>query len=115
MHAYDALGPLGRFGDLGHRERRCVRRQHGVGASDAIELGERLPLELELFEDRLDDEVAVGEVGEVGRQRQTRESGVPLGLPQPPFLHSPREVTLDGRAAPLAELVADLTSDGLEA
>ena len=37
--------------------------------ADPLELGEERLLRLELLDDRLDHEVAVGEVGELGRQR----------------------------------------------
>ena len=33
------------------------------GPRDPVELGEQLALRLELLDDRLDDEIAVGEVG----------------------------------------------------
>ena len=43
VHADDALGRRRRRGDLRHRERGRVRREHGVGAADALELARRAP------------------------------------------------------------------------
>src|SRR5207244_9400721 len=85
-----------------------------VGLCEVIELRERLTLELEIFENCLDDEIAVREVGEVRRQRQARKRRIALRFPEPALLDSARKVTLDGRAAPLTELFIDLTPDGLE-
>ena len=42
------------------------------GAADPVELGEELPLRAELLDDRLDHEVAVGQVAELGREREPR-------------------------------------------
>ena len=68
-----ALGTLGRRRDLGDRERGGVRREDRVRRDDALELGEELVLGLELLDDRLDHEVAVREVGELGGRAQAAE------------------------------------------
>jgi hypothetical protein len=115
MHADDTLGPFGRLGDLRHRQRRRVCRQHGVRSGDAVELGKRLPLELAIFEYRLDDEIAVGEVGKVGGEHQAGERCVALSFRQTPLLDPAGEVAVDGRASALAKLLADLTPYGVEA
>ena len=67
VHADDALRAGRRGRDLGHRERRGVRREDRVGSADPVELGEERALRLELLDDRLDHEVAVGERLELGR------------------------------------------------
>ena len=84
-----------RGGDLGDRERRGVRREHGVRAADPVELGEELPLRAELLDDRLDHEVAVGEVGEVGREREPRDGVVARALLELPLLDLAREEVAD--------------------
>ena len=80
VHADDPLGPCRRGGDLGDGERRGVRREHGVGPADPVELGEELALRLQLLDDRLDHEVAVGEVVELGGQGQPADRLVPRRL-----------------------------------
>ena len=65
VHPDDPCGYRRRRGDLGHGERRGVRREHRVGRAGPLELGEELLLRRELLDDRLDDDVAVREVGVV--------------------------------------------------
>ena len=50
-----------------------------VGLDDLLELGEQRPLDREVLDDALDDEVAVGEVAEVVGGRDAAEDGVALG------------------------------------
>ena len=98
MHADDALRRGRRGRDLGHRERGRVRREHRIRTADARELGEELLLGGELLDDRLDDEVAVGEIGELSRRRQEREvERLDLSL-----LHLAREEVADSVARLLA-------------
>ena len=101
--------------DLGDGERRRVRREHRVRPADALELGEELLLRRELLDDRLDHEVAVGEVGEVGRQREPADRGVARGLLELSLLHLAREEVRDPVARALAELERDLAADRLDA
>ena len=51
-------------------ERGRVRREDRVGRAHALELGEQLPLGVDVLDDRLDHEVAVGEVGDLGRRAE---------------------------------------------
>ena len=78
VHADDALGMLGRLGDRVDRDRGRVRGENCVRPDDAVELGEDLALRLELLDDRLDHEVALREVGELGREAQPPERRVTL-------------------------------------
>ena len=57
-------------------KRRGVRREHGFGPDQRLELVKRVLLRLELLDDRLDDETAGREVGEARRPRQVFERGV---------------------------------------
>src|SRR5262249_61327074 len=92
-----------------------VRREERGWEREAIELGERLALQLELLEHGLDDEVAIGEIGELGRERQARDRSVAFFLRHPSLLDAARQVALDRGASTQAELVADLAADRLEA
>ena len=86
MHADDAFGRRRRRRDLGHGQRRRVRRENRVGPHDPLELPEQLSLRLEILDDRLDHEVAVGEgrrasvVSESEARAASRTSAVMLLL-----------------------------------
>ena len=60
----------------------------------------------ELLDDRLDDEVAAGEVVELGRQREPRDRGVARALLELALLDLAREEVADPVARALAELGA---------
>ena len=111
VHADDALGPGRRGRDLGHRERRGVGREDRVGPADPVELGEELALRLELLDDRLDHEVAVGERLELGRRRQPRNGRVAIGLLELALLDLAREEVPDPAGRRLAELGRHLAAD----
>ena len=78
MEADESLGVGELRADLLDRQRRGVRREHGLGRDELLDLGEHLLLDAELFEDGLDDEVAVGVVGLVGRAGDERPQSVRL-------------------------------------
>ena len=110
VHADDALGRRDRAGDLRDRERRRVRREDGVGATDAFQLREQLPLGLELLDDRLDHDVAVGEVADLGRRGQQADvEGLELAL-----LDLAREEVLDPATRRLPQLAGHLAARGGE-
>ena len=67
VHADDPLGVPRRDGDLGHGEGRGVRREDRVRCDDRVEATEELLLELELLRHGLDHELAVRQIGQVGR------------------------------------------------
>ena len=56
------LGTIGRIGLRGDGERGGVGREVGVVLDDLVELAPHLELAVEVLGDRLDHEVAVGEV-----------------------------------------------------
>src|SRR5260370_24751150 len=58
--------------------------------------------------------MAVREVGEVRRQRQTSDRGVAVRVGEPSLLDTGGQVALDGCAARLGELVAHLPANRLE-
>ena len=83
--AVDAAG----LGDLGDAERGGGGREVGVGAGRG-DRREQLALGLDLLDDRLDDDVAVGEVGRVGGDPQPRRLGaLDLGAGGNDFLLRP--------------------------
>ena len=113
VHADDALRFRARRRDLGHGQRRRVRREHDVVADEAVELGEQLLLRLELLDDRLDHEIAVGEIRHVRGERQPRDRRVAVALLESALLHLAREEVADPFAGALAELGGHLPADGL--
>ena len=90
---------LRRLGDLGDGERRRVRREDRVRPREPVELREELALRLELLDDRLDHEIAPGEVVDLGRQRQAGERRVSLLRVRRCFSTRAAQVALDRRAA----------------
>src|SRR4029077_18950550 len=78
---------------------------------DAVEFREQLPFRAELLDDRLDHDVAVGEVCEVCRQREQADvEGVDLAL-----LDHAREEVLDPTTCRFPQLEGNLAADRLEA
>jgi hypothetical protein len=75
---------LGRTGGRGslvdHRQRRGVGGEIGLVLDDLVELLPQFELQVEVLGDRLDDEVAVGEVVQVERRVDAAEDLVGGGL-----------------------------------
>ncbi len=71
VHAHDIAGALGRRGDLVHIEIAGVGGKDRALLHHFVELGEDLFLDVHVFVDRLDHEIAIGEVaiGQRGRQQ----------------------------------------------
>ncbi len=72
MQADEALGALGRRHQLGDGDGRGVGGEDRVLLHDGVELGVGLALLLDVFDDGLDDDVAVGEVLHAGGALQAR-------------------------------------------
>ena len=108
VHPDDPLGRRDTGCDLGHRQRGRVGREDRVRADDALERAEELELGVELLDDRLDHEVARGEVGEVGRQRERRERRLALVGAHPLLVDLALQEVRDPVARLRAELVATL-------
>ncbi len=70
MVAGKALRALQAGGDRRHRQRRGVGGQHRIGADDALQLGEQALLDVQLFDDGLDHQVAAGQLGQAGGRTQ---------------------------------------------
>ena len=95
-------------------ERRRVRRQHGLLTDQVVQRAEQLLLEVELLDDRLDYDVAAGEVAELGRRRQPAERRIALVRRQPTLLDPPLEIVGDPLSSALAQLLAHLAADRLD-
>src|SRR5205085_78793 len=72
-------------------------------------------LSAEPLDDRLDHEVAVDEIADVGRQRQPRDGIVPRRLVELAFLDLAREEVRDPRLRLLTELERHLAPDRVDA
>jgi hypothetical protein len=75
----DVLGAAGRRGQVRDRDRRGVRRQQRAGLHRRVERLEHAALHREVLDDRLDDEVRVGEVAQVARPCHTALQGAGVG------------------------------------
>ena len=115
VHAHDSLGRRGRRCDLGDGQGRRIAREHRVGAADRLELREERPLGVELLDDRLDHEVAVGERVELRRRAQAGDCVVPLLVGALPLLDLAREEMPDPTCGGLTELGRHLAADHVEA
>ena len=80
VDATHPLGTVGGHGQLDDGQGRRVRGQDGVGSHRLAQLGEEPLLDGQVLHDRLDHEVAVGEVGQVRWRSNPGEGGVTVGL-----------------------------------
>ena len=86
VEAEEALRPRGGGGLVDHRQRGRVGREHRLGLDDGVHLAPHLELEVEVLGDRLDHEVAVGEVGVVERALDPAAHRVGVVLLEPALL-----------------------------
>src|SRR5690606_15901377 len=75
---------------------------------DRVQLPEHLVLRIEVLRDRLDDQVAVLQVGELRRHRDTTQDLVACARLELPLLDRPAKALFDRRAPLLRELVVYL-------
>ena len=68
------------LGQVGDRQGRGVRTEHRIGFDDVLDLLEHLLLEIDGFEDRLDDEVDTGEILGRGARGDPVEDSLRLRL-----------------------------------
>ena len=112
MEADNLLGSTRthRYVDDGNRRR--VGGQDGLGGRDhPVQLGEHLGLESKVLDDGLDDQVTVGEIGEIGGERQVAECGrMPILVELAP-LERPTQRALDPRPAALSGGSVDFAHD----
>src|SRR6185312_4110865 len=73
MHPDDPIWSLCPHRQLRDRQARGVGRQHDIAAHDPVQLAEDLALEVQPLRHRLDDELHVGQVGELGGEADPAE------------------------------------------
>ena len=108
VQAEEALGARGRGGLVDDRERRGVGGEVGLGLDDAVDLAPHLELQAEILGDRLDHEVAAGEVGVVERRRDPAACRVGVALLELALLDRAGELLLDLADAASEAIVVDL-------
>ena len=77
VHADHAAGEVVGGGDLGDAQRGGVGREDAVVGDDPVELAEDRLLDLERLDHGLDDDVGLGELLELGRERDPARSARP--------------------------------------
>ena len=80
VDAAHPLGPFGHHRQLDDREGRRVRGEDRLVLDGEVEPAEQLLLDVEVLDDRLEDEIAVGQRVQVVRGRDPREDLVALAL-----------------------------------
>ena len=112
MQADHALGPLGDAREV------LVGERGGVAGDDAglgaglVQLGEDLALEVEALAGGLDDEVGVGEGGEVDGAAEAGEGGVAVGGGEAVLRDEAAEAFFDRGEATVDEGLVDIAQDG---
>jgi hypothetical protein len=107
---------LGRRSDFHDRDARRVRRKNGVGiGDDLVQLGKDLALDGLVFDDRLDHELTVSEVGQIGRELQPREGSVAIGFTQLAFGRGTLQRLGEAAVARGHQLVRRLIDDDVRA
>ena len=72
MQPHKPLRPLHRSQQLRHRNRRSIRSENRIFLHDAIQRRIHFLLLVHILDDGLDDDVAIGEVGLIGRTFEPR-------------------------------------------
>jgi hypothetical protein len=111
MHADEAVSPFGCRGHGGDREARRVGREDRVLGTHCVELFPQAVLELEIFGDRLEDDVAVLEVVDARRERQAPQRVVAVLRGHLLLFHELGQGFLDGRLALVVECVRNVPDD----
>jgi hypothetical protein len=101
MHADEARTPLrgDSLGQLVDRDRARVRGEDRAGRSEPIDLAPEDALDLEVLEDRLDDEAGSGSTIRVGRRLDPLQGGVAVLRRELPLRDGSLEVAGDPIAA----------------
>ena len=116
MHADDPLRAARGHGDIDDRDGRGVGGQDSVGRGhDLVEGSEDLGLEVERLDDRLDDQVAVSQVSDLGGERQVAEGRSVGRLVELASLQGAVQGLMDPGLAPLDNLRSHLTDHGGQA
>ena len=73
-------GCVARLGDRADRQGAGVRGENGGGRRHRIQSSDHAPLGVDVLDDRLDDQIDIGQVGKVLSFNQSRKPGVDPGL-----------------------------------
>ncbi len=84
------------------------------GCEQVVELAEERGLDLDVLDDRFDDEIASGKVGDAGRRLDTGDRRIALGLRQLPFFDEFVERFGDRGDAAAQRLLGDLHQHDVE-
>ena len=104
----EPLRPLRRGRLVDHRERRGVGGEDGAVLDHGVDLRPHRELLAEVLGDRLDHEVAVGQLAVVGRGIDPGAHRIGVGLLLLALLDRPRQLLLDAPVGPLDPLVVAL-------
>jgi hypothetical protein len=107
-------GPLGGPGDPCDRDGRGVRGQDDARFADLVEFPEDVELEVFPLDSRLDDEIGVFHVFQVGTLPDTAQDFLLLVRRQFFLCHQSVEVFGNGVKTPVDELVRDVVHDDVE-
>src|SRR5207244_578375 len=110
-----ALGPLGGRSEVADGQRRGVGGEDRLVLHDVVETHEEVPLDRELLHDRLDQQVDVREVVEMGRPAEPLEERAMVGRAQLAALDVLLELLLHAPALRVEAAWRRLGEDGLEA
>src|SRR6266568_4302793 len=115
VHPDDPLGPLGDHGQVDDRERGGVGGQDDLRPGQLVQPAEQAELCLHVLGGRLEDQVGVGHVLEVGGGCDPPEHVVPLPRLQLPAVHRAPHGPIDGRGSPSHPFLVRLHEHGLYA
>ena len=86
-----------------------------MGPTETIQSRKELVLRPDLLYDRLDHEMSISQIRELGRKTETTPSRVTVGRREFPPLYRPVERFPDSAPAGLDQVVTDLSHDDVEA
>src|SRR5688572_1005897 len=114
MQPADLVGPPGAGAKFGDAQRRSVRRNQAVRPNHRFDLGVGLLLELDVFDDRFDDQIAVLQVGVFGGPGQVGQRGCLGVFGDFAFRYAIREELLDSPETLLQHVLVEFADDRLE-
>src|SRR5262245_16989524 len=95
MDADELLRAVGGGGEAGNRDRRCVGSDQRGGFKDRAKLRERLALDFLILRNRLDHNVAIGELVEARRRLDVLEPSLALLLRDTITAYLPCHIAVD--------------------
>ncbi len=111
MQAEHPVRAGGGGGDPGHRECGGAGGEHRAGRADPVQLGEELPLQLQLLGDLLDHQVRLGGRGQRVADGEPGEQPGPFLGGEPLAVHRVRGGLLDPGQGPGGGVLVGLDAD----